>query len=103
GQHVITRVGQRADLVAPGKRQLGEAVAEHHHGRPRLSGLGHPQRNAVRLPPPRPPPTYPSTSSLSGRYPPGTATRWSSGSLDYSSCAYWKDLAGGPLRRPRYQ
>src|SRR6185436_6382407 len=32
-------------------------------------------------------------SSHVDRGPSGTAVRWRSGSLDYSSCAYWKDVA----------
>ena len=32
------------------------------------------------------------------REPPGTVVRWSSGSLNYPSCAYWKDTG---RRRPK--
>ena len=37
-------------------------------------------------------------SSHVDRGPSGTAVRWRSGSLDYSSCAYWKDTG---RRRPK--
>jgi hypothetical protein len=36
-------------------------------------------------------------SSHVERGPSGTAVRWRSGNLDYSSCAYWKDTG---RRRP---
>ena len=109
GQHVIARIGQvRRSGGARKTPSSGKPWQSTTTGAPGSPASVTRSHHPVRLA------TAPSTASRrhsQAQPSPGSAaipgrelpTRWSSGSLDYSSCAYWKDLAGGPHRRPRYQ
>lgn len=44
---MVTGVGQRRHLMAPGEPEFGEAVGQHHQGRTGFAGLQDPQTDPV--------------------------------------------------------